>query len=557
MSLNPAFLNSFNISVDESREPATYIELLVTYNTLFENHKKLENQVKEKDEELSTLRNKLKSMEKMLQDEIEESDKMKEMGERERLELNQKNRDLEQDLVMKENQIFLLKKQLAEDNDNEETVIAKGDTVTAVVEGYAVAPLIESLVTEQLKNDNKNLEEMIEQSGEKMKELDKTLLDREAELSTSRAQYQELALSYKNKIKETEEELMSKANTLRERNSVIMKLEHDLKRANDQIRLLEVSLGDYLDENVRCKNENKVYQKRLKDMEDNNEHTTNNGEVFKLKEDLNKFKSYVSKEISDLKVKAGNASQNSKSKCILNSENRFKPLQFNVNGVERDESSTDYSSDADVDTPPTPRTRIRRRRRRAKKLAIVPGMGTYSQALTGEKKNVVFSTSLTRDIEVNAFNRSCKEGNKTNFIRFRGKKICHIKNYIATHLNEEHPDTVIILGGGNDLPETRMEQSPVARVAQDIMEAGRLCKQNGVNTVAISSIPPRESFHFQLYRKELNDLLRVQCLSDGFHFIDNKNIILKEHILRDGVHLNLHGTELLRTNFLNFLNSMG
>lgn len=240
----------------------------------------------------------------------------------------------------------------------------------------------------------------------------------------------------------------------------------------------------------------------------------------------------------------------------MTSVNRFNPLRFDTNGEEKEESSSDGTSDGDVDTPPTPETRSRRRRR-AKKLKVVPGLDTYSQSVSGVKKAIVFSTSLTRDIDEKTFNRSCKEGNKTHFIRFNGKKMCHIKNYIPTHLNEEHPDTAIILGGGNDLPTSKVEHSPVARIAGDIIEAGRLCRQNGVTKIAISSIPPRMFFHFQLYRKELNDLLRVQCASNGFDFIDNKNIILKDHLLRDGIHLNAYGTEVLRGNFLNFLNNLG
>ena len=233
-------------------------------------------------------------------------------------------------------------------------------------------------------------------------------------------------------------------------------------------------------------------------------------------------------------------------------------MRFQVNGEEKEESSTTGSSDeADVESPPTPRTRRRRRKRRAKKLTVVPGLDTYSQAVSGEKSHIVFSTSLTRDIDENEFNRSCEEGNKTEFIRFRGKKINYIKKNITTHLNRVHPYSVTLLGGGNDLPVSQVAVSPVFRIVKDIIEAGHVCKDNGVNTVAISSIPPRKFFHFQLYRKVANDLLRVECAKHGFVFIDSKGIVMREHLLRDGVHLNPSGTEVLRKIFLEFINNMG
>ena len=405
------------------------------------------------------------------------------------------------------------------------------------------------------------LMKMVSES-EKLKEgLNKKVSDQQSELSDLRSRYEELVTCYKDKVEETEKELSTNCNTLKEKNLMIVKLENDLQCAKDQIILLEKSLGDYLDENMKYKNENKVIQRKLKDTKDGNMEQMTNNEIHQIKQELGKLKSHVSKELSELKVKVSsiNASTSRQlmSSCTLETVNRFKPLQFSTNNEEKEESSTQGSSDeGDADDPPTPRTASRRRRKRSKKLKVVPGIISYSQAIAGMKKNIVFSSSLTRDIEVNDFNRSSKEGNSTQFVRFRGKKIKHIKHYIQTHLDEVQPDRVIIVGGGNDLPVTQLKESPVNRVANDIIEAGRVCEQNGVTKVAISSIPPRQSFHFQLYRKELNDKLRVLCESNGFDFIDNSNIILRDHILRDGVHLNQYGNELLRRNLLTYFNNL-
>ena len=118
----------------------------------------------------------------------------------------------------------------------------------------------------------------------------------------------------------------------------------------------------------------------------------------------------------------------------------------------------------------------------------------------------------------------------------------HIKDYVQTHLVEEKPSTVIILGGGNDLPVTRVEDSPVQRIAADIIATGFKCRESGATTVAIASIPPRQPAYFQHYRRKLNKMLCAECEKNGFAFINNDNIILSKHILRDGVHLNESGS---------------
>ena len=65
----------------------------------------------------------------------------------------------------------------------------------------------------------------------------------------------------------------------------------------------------------------------------------------------------------------------------------------------------------------------------------------------------------------------------------------------------------------------------------------------------ISSVLPRKGFHFQLYRKELNDILRELCKMFNFIFIENDNIWPEFHLVEDGVHLNDKGSKLLCKNF--------
>ena len=137
-------------------------------------------------------------MEKLLQDEIDESDKMNELGVRERVALNKKNQDLEQELFMKENQILLLNNQLDENSLDEKEV-----------ETVVVEDVIMSLYTEQLQNDMKIRDETISQNNQEMNELKQKLLGQESELYTTKAQCEE---HYK-KLNNTGKELISKTNT--------------------------------------------------------------------------------------------------------------------------------------------------------------------------------------------------------------------------------------------------------------------------------------------------------------------------------------------------------
>ena len=172
---------------------------------------------------------------------------------------------------------------------------------------------------------------------------------------------------------------------------------------------------------------------------------------------------------------------------------------------------------------------------------------------------MIFSSSITRGINPNGFNKKL-EGGSATFHKFNGKKAHHIRQYIPVHLEEEghlgrKVDSVVIVAGGNDIPMGKFNSMPVSKIADNLIEAGLLCKEEyGVEHVYISSVLPRTSVYYQLRRKELNNSLKERCRSYGFTFIDNANIILKHHIGPDGVHLNKAGSSLLCRNFHRYLN---
>ena len=79
-------------------------------------------------------------------------------------------------------------------------------------------------------------------------------------------------------------------------------------------------------------------------------------------------------------------------------------------------------------------------------------------------------------------------------------------------------------------------------------------KNYGVTNVGISSILPRVFCTFQRNRHILNGLLRDLCDEHDFNFIDNDNILLQEHIDKDGIHLNGEGTDIFARNLVEYLN---
>ncbi len=170
------------------------------------------------------------------------------------------------------------------------------------------------------------------------------------------------------------------------------------------------------------------------------------------------------------------------------------------------------------------------------------------------KKALLVTTSMARGINEETFNQKYIKGTAV-FNKHHGGKVNSLYRLMHQKMEKEQPDIVIFQAGGNDLSSTTRTSNPVSSIAlaNGIMAAGRACAKPGV-TIGISSILPRADFHLQLKRQEINTLLQGMCVKNNFAFIDNSNIVLSEHILEDGVHLNNVGTELFSSNLLKFLN---
>ena len=126
---------------------------------------------------------------------------------------------------------------------------------------------------------------------------------------------------------------------------------------------------------------------------------------------------------------------------------------------------------------------------------------------------------------------------------------------MTPHLEDEHPSNVVLIAGGNDLPERDLPPEEIKKVANCLLEGGVRCReQYGVEKVYISSIMPRSNSSFQGNRHRLNIMLKEMCRENHITFIDNDNIVLRPHGHHDGVHLNDEGSDTLSANLLNVLN---
>ena len=123
--------------------------------------------------------------------------------------------------------------------------------------------------------------------------------------------------------------------------------------------------------------------------------------------------------------------------------------------------------------------------------------------------------------------------------------------HITPSLIDEKPDVVVLNIGTNNL--TKKRQQTEEEICQDIFQIADKCRSYGVNEIFISTLTIRPSFAPKI--DKINDILRRNADKRKYTYIDNSNI-KREHLARDGLHLNREGTILLAKKNLFDLNSM-
>ena len=183
----------------------------------------------------------------------------------------------------------------------------------------------------------------------------------------------------------------------------------------------------------------------------------------------------------------------------------------------------------------------------------VPGNSSYANMLSKGKKVAVIGDSLVKRIRGKELSRNMNKG-KAFVKSFPGATNKQLNHYVIPTLIEESPDIVVIHCGTNDInPRFKQPHLDAEKIANDMIEIGKTCRNNGVNEVFISSIVCRSVEAEMLKVDEVNKMVRDLCIKEGFAFIDN-SFIGKQFLWKDGIHLLNDGTTLLANNILNSLN---
>ena len=128
----------------------------------------------------------------------------------------------------------------------------------------------------------------------------------------------------------------------------------------------------------------------------------------------------------------------------------------------------------------------------------------------------------------------------------------HFHHYIQPTLNEKNvkTDTAILHMGTNEIFNAEGDKD---LIAESVLDIAKECVRLGVKDLLVSSVTvnTRRSSAFV---SAVNNILQVKCTTHQSHFIDNSNI-KKEHLWKDGFHLNRSGKDLLINNFLRSLNN--
>ena len=158
-----------------------------------------------------------------------------------------------------------------------------------------------------------------------------------------------------------------------------------------------------------------------------------------------------------------------------------------------------------------------------RKSTVVPGNSTYAGTLREGKKILMTGDShirrVKRDKLQNSFN------NAKSLVRyFSGAKMEDLHHYIIPSLLKEKPDTVVIHVGSNNITHRIFKDFNADKLADEIIDDGKMCSQYGVKDVIFSSIFVKNSVKLGEMISQANGTVIKKCEENGFHFASNDNI---------------------------------
>ena len=119
-------------------------------------------------------------------------------------------------------------------------------------------------------------------------------------------------------------------------------------------------------------------------------------------------------------------------------------------------------------------------------------------------------------------------------------------------LLKEKPDTVVIHVGSNNITHRIFDDCNAAKLADEIIDIGKMCTQYGVKDAIFSSIFVKNSIKLSKMISQVNETVTKKCEENEFHFVSNDNI-LRKHLCKDGVHLTDEGTNIFAGNIVDYI----
>ena len=158
---------------------------------------------------------------------------------------------------------------------------------------------------------------------------------------------------------------------------------------------------------------------------------------------------------------------------------------------------------------------------------------------------VIFNDSVPMGINNQNLNTRLSMANcKCRF--FDGATSKHFHHHVQPTLNKRNvkTDIAVLHMGTNDILNAEGDKDLIAKSVIDIAKE---CVRLGVKDVFVSSVTVNTR-RSSAFISAVNNILQDKCATHQFHFIDNSNI-KKEHLWKDGLHLNRSGKDLLMNNF--------
>ena len=114
-------------------------------------------------------------------------------------------------------------------------------------------------------------------------------------------------------------------------------------------------------------------------------------------------------------------------------------------------------------------------------------------------------------------------------------------------------ETLLPLHSANAKRKKRQGEGDKNLIAESVIDIAKECVRMGVKDVFVSSVTVNTR-RSSAFISAVNNILQDKCATHQFHFIEHSNI-KKEHLWKDGLHLNRSGKDLLMNNFLCSLNN--